>query len=58
MPLAVELMDASGSSQFESVLAEVCAAEGHNKHVRIIGIRAIARPAPGPHTRARYARDL
>jgi hypothetical protein len=33
MPLAVELMDATGCSQFESVLEEVCAAaEGHNKH--------------------------
>lgn len=32
MPLAVKLMDATGCSQFESVLEEVCAAEGHNKH--------------------------
>jgi hypothetical protein len=27
-------------------------------YVRIIGIRALARPAPRLHTRARYARDL
>jgi hypothetical protein len=32
MSLAVELMDATGCSQFESVLEEVFAAEGHNKH--------------------------